>query len=61
MTKKAEKQVEYTLATQAIENARPSKEAIRYCTEIAEGKTSAEQAVEKLMRKYGVKGARTHA
>ncbi len=54
MSKKAEKQVAYTLATHAIENMKPSRDAVRLCRQMADGKLRADEAVSLLLRKHGV-------
>lgn len=55
MTQKAKKQLTYTLATHAIEKLSPSKEACRLCEKMSDGRMSANDAVEEIMRRYGVK------
>lgn len=55
MTQKSRKQIEYTLATYAIERLTPSKETIRLCEQICDGKLNADQAVELLLKQYGLK------
>lgn len=55
MTQKSKKQIEYTLATHAVERLTPSKEAIRLCELISDGKMSADRAVDTLLSQYGLK------
>ena len=55
MTQKSKKQIEYTLSTHAIERLTPSREAIRLCEQLSDGKINAEQAVDLLLRQYGLK------
>ncbi len=54
MTQKSKKQIEYTLATHAIERLVPSKAAIRLCGQMADGKLDADSAVAALLRQYGL-------
>ena len=54
MTKKAEKQVAYTLSTHAVENLKPSRDAVRLCRQMADGKLGADEAVAIMLRKHGV-------
>lgn len=54
MTQKSKKQIEYTLATHAVERLVPSKEAIRLCGQMADGELDASAAVAELLRKYGL-------
>lgn len=54
MTQKSKRQVEYTLATLAIEGLTPSKEAVRYCEQISDGKISADKAVDGILCKHGL-------
>ena len=53
MTQKAKKQIAYTLATHAVERLTPSQEAIRYCEQVSNGTLSADQAMEKLLKRHG--------
>lgn len=57
MTQKAKKQIEYTLATNAIEHLTPSKRAIQLCNQMSEGKLDADSAVISLLRQYGLSEA----
>ncbi|MBQ7624198.1 MAG: hypothetical protein IJS65_02860 [Clostridia bacterium] len=54
MTKKASEHISYTLSTNAIESMAPGKDAVRCCEQISDGKLSADQAVEILLRKRGL-------
>lgn len=55
MTQKAKKQIEYAVATHAIENLSPSKEALQLCREVADGRLSGSEAAASLMKRYGLK------
>lgn len=55
MTKQAEKMLEYTLATHAVERMKPSQEAVSLCKQIASGSISADYAVAQLKVKYGIR------
>lgn len=55
MTQKSRKQLEYTTATHAVEHLTPSRDAMRLCEQISDGKISADTAVETLLRLYGLK------
>lgn len=48
-------QLKNTLSTLAIEKLVPSQEALRLCEENADGQISMEEAIERLIRLYGVK------
>ena len=61
MTQRAKEQIAYTLATHAVERVTPSREAVRYCEQVSDGKLSADQAVEKLLKRYGVTRNAKHA
>lgn len=54
MTPKAKQSLKYTLATLAVEKVAPSRKAVRLCEEIAEGRISADSAVEQIKRYYGI-------
>lgn len=54
MTQKSKEQIEYTLATHAVERLVPSKAAIRLCGQMADGKLDANAAVAALLRQYGI-------
>ena len=60
MTKKSEKQIEYTLATHAIEKLTPSYEALRLCEQMADGKVSADLAVSIILQQYGIERVLTN-
>lgn len=47
-----EKNMEYTLATQAIEKLTPSEKAVNLCTQMGAGKISADAAVSLLLQHY---------
>ncbi|MCI7018983.1 MAG: antitoxin VbhA family protein [Candidatus Limivicinus sp.] len=61
MTKKAERNLKYTLATHAAENMMPSRKAISLCEKIANGQISGDMAVEEIKRYYGVESGYQHA
>lgn len=50
----AKQSIEYTLSTQAIERAIPSKDAMRLCELMSQGEVAANAAVDLLKKKYGV-------
>ena len=54
MTKQHKQQLEYTLATHAIEKLVPSEEALRLCERMADGEISADAAVAFLLEQYGL-------
>lgn len=60
MTKKAQANVQYTLATHAAERLTPSREAISLCEKIADGHISGDFAVEQIKRRYGIEGRRSN-
>lgn len=57
---KQQERVEYTLATHAIENLIPSKDAVNLCNLMNDGLISVEDAILSLMEKYGIKGTKTY-
>ena len=50
MTKKAQANVKYVLATHAAERMIPSREAVVLCSKIADGRISGDTAVEQIRR-----------
>lgn len=60
MTQKCRKQIEYMLATHAIENLLPSKEAVRLCERMDSEKLSADAAVATVLEQYGVSRVRAN-
>jgi len=60
MTKKAQVNVRYTLATHAAERMTPSRRAISLCEKIANGHISGDMAVEQIKRHYGVESRYRH-
>lgn len=60
MTQRTKKQIEYILATHAVERLVPSKEAIRLCGQMSGGKLDADGAVKVLLRQYGLAQVRNH-
>ena len=61
MTKKAQANVKYVLATHAAERIIPSVEAISLCEKIADGHISGDAAVEQIKRRYGIESRRANA
>ena len=61
MTRKAERNLKYTLATLAAEHMMPSRKAISLCEKIANGQISGDMAVEEIKRYYGVESKYWHA
>ena len=51
---RAQEQLQYTLATQSIERQVPSAAAIQLCKEVANGTISADAAVVRLRKQYGL-------
>lgn len=60
MTPKAKESVKYSLSTLAAEKMIPSREAIRLCEKIAEGRISGNDAVEQIKRNYGIQKRSPH-
>jgi len=60
MTQKCQKQIEYTLATHAIEKLSPSKEALLLCERMDSEKLSADAAVASLLERYGLSRVRAN-
>lgn len=60
MTKKAQANIQYMLATHAAEYMTPSREAISLCEKIAEGRISGDFAVEQIKRRYGLESRRAN-
>lgn len=54
MIRSAQQNMKYTLSTQAIERITPSKDALRLCEKLSDGKLSANAAVDAIKQKYGV-------
>ena len=54
MTKKANENVRYTLATHAAERLFPSGQAVSFCERIADGHMTGDQAVAQIKRMYGI-------
>ncbi len=55
MTQRSQQQINYTLATHAIEKLIPSKNALRLCEQISDGKMSADTAIMEILRQYGLR------
>lgn len=60
MTQRSKRQIEYTLATHAIERLTPSRDALRLCEKVADGKLNADAAVESVLARHGLKRMRIH-
>lgn len=60
MLQKSKHQLDYTIATHAVEHLEPSKDAVSLCKQISEGKISTDAAVEKLLWMYGLKRNKSH-
>lgn len=54
MTQKSKQQIEYTLATHAVEHLVPSKATILLCEQMSDGKLDANAAITALLRQYGL-------
>lgn len=54
MTRQNKQQIEYTLATHAIEKLFPSKEALRLCEQMSDGTMNADAAVSSILERYGL-------
>ena len=52
MNKEIQKNINYTLATFAVEKLVPSREAIELCRRNAEGKITLDNAINEIKRKY---------
>jgi hypothetical protein len=61
MIRAAQQNMKYTLSTQAIERVTPSKDALRLCEKLSDGKLSANAAVDAIKQKYGVTRGATRA
>lgn len=57
MTGKSKEYLDYTLSTLDIEHLVPSSEALRLCTQVAEGQIDADVAVRIILRQHGLKKA----
>ena len=57
MTKRSQQQINYTLATHAIEKLMPSKMALRLCEQVTNGKMNADTAVTAILQQYGLRKA----
>lgn len=55
MTREAAKQIEYSLATLAIEKLIPSHDAIVLCERMSEGKITADEAVAEILKRRGLR------
>jgi len=55
MTREAAKQIEYSLATLAIEKLTPSHDAIALCERMSEGKITADEAVAEILKRRGLR------
>lgn len=57
MTKRSQQQINYTLATHAIEKLTPSKTALHLCEQVTNGKMNADTAVTAILQQYGLRKA----
>lgn len=55
-----QKNVKYTLASHAVERLRPSNDAIELMQKMSDGKINADDAVNQLLKKYGVSQGKRH-
>lgn len=55
MTQKSEKQIEYTIATHAVERLTPSEAAVRLCEQLSDEIINVDTAVDAILRRYGLK------
>ena len=55
-----QKNIQYTLASHAVERLRPSDDAIDLMQKMSEGKISADDAVNQLLKKYGISQGKRH-
>ena len=60
MSSKSQKQIEYTLATHAIEKLFPSKNALLLCERMDSEKLSADAAVAAILEHYGLSQVRAN-
>ncbi len=60
MTQKTKQQIEYTLATHAIEKLTPSKEALRLCEQVSVGSMNADAAVALILKQRGLTRVRAN-
>lgn len=56
MTERTKRNIDYTLGTFAVEGLRPSKDAIRLCERMGDGKITLQEAIREIERKHGVAG-----
>lgn len=54
MNRTIEKNIEYTIATFAIEQLKPSKDALKLCKENAMGNITLEKAIDTIKDRYRV-------
>lgn len=54
MTKEIQKNIDYTIATFAVEKLVPSREAIELCRKNAEGTITLDNAIDRIKNKYKV-------
>lgn len=60
MTKVAMENLDYTLATHAIEHLVPSEEARRLCVQRSEGTIDISDALREIAKKYGVESRKLY-
>lgn len=61
MPKRTAESVKYSVSTHAIEKLAPSREAIRICEKVADGRLSGDKAVEQIKRNYGLESRKINA
>jgi len=55
MMQMSKKRLEYSISTHAIEKLFPSGDALRLCEQVSDGILEASDAVESILKKYGLK------
>ena len=55
MTKNGQQQIDYALATLAVEGDIPSEYAVQLCEQVANGSLTADEAVSEILHKHGLK------
>ncbi len=55
MTKNGQQQIDYALATLAVEGDIPSEYAVQLCEQVTNGSLTADEAVSEILQKHGLK------
>ena len=55
MTKNGQQQIDYALATLAVEGDIPSEYAVQLCEQVANGSLTADEAVSEILQTHGLK------